>query len=169
MNFRASFLAAGILFTIALPGSALAQSVRLIGDFRDWSAYAASEADGGVCFALSKPTEVTPMPEGYTQAYLYLTRRPAENIENEINLVAGFRFAPDVPATLSVGGKSFELFTKDDAAWLSDSRLNDDLAAVMRAGTTLIIEGTSETGVQVYETFSLAGATAASRAIGGSC
>lgn len=169
MLLRAVVLIAGIVIAALLPSAAMAQSVRLIGDFRDWSAYSASEADGGLCFALSKPTEVTPTPDGYTQAYLYVTHRPSENVSNEINLVAGFSFAPNTPATLSIGGKSFDLFTKDDAAWLLDSKLNDDLAGVMRAGTTLIIEGTSGNGTQVFETFSLAGATAASRAISGDC
>ncbi len=167
MRFRHVLLiAAGAAL---LPTAAAAQSVRLIGDFRDWSAYSAAETDGGLCFALSKPTEVTPQPTDYTQAYLYLTHRPADRVSNEINLVAGFSFAPDTSATLSVGGKSFELFTKDDAAWLSDAKLNDDLAGVMRAGTTLIVQGTASDGTEVYETFSLSGATAASRAISGDC
>jgi hypothetical protein len=39
----------------------------------------------------------------------------------------------------------------------------------MRAGTTLVIEGTNVGGVKVAETFSLSGATAASRAIDGGC
>ena len=95
----------------------LAQSVTQIGTFKDWSAYSASEGAGAMCFAMSKPTTVDPQPDGYTQAYLNLTHRPAENISNELNLVAGFEFAPDQPATLAVGGESFDLITQEDAAW----------------------------------------------------
>lgn len=151
----------------ALAGAASAQSVQLIGQFRDWSSYSASEGAGAVCFAMSRPAEVTPSPDGYTQAYLYLTHRPSENVANELNLVAGFEFAPDQPATLTIGGKSFDLFTQKDAAWLLDAGQNDNLAGALRAGTTLIIEGTTDKGILVTETFSLSGATAASRAIGG--
>jgi hypothetical protein len=146
---------------------ALAQSVQALGDFRDWAAYSASEGTGQVCFAMSKPTEVAPPVDGYTQGYLYLTHRPAEGVSNEINLVAGFDFAPDQPAKLTVGGKSFDLFTQKDAAWLLDSTQNDDLAGALRAGSTVVIEGTTDKGILVTETFSLSGATAASRAIGG--
>ena len=148
-------------------GAASAQSVQSLGDFRDWAAYSASEGAGAVCFAMSKPTDVQPPVDGYTQAYLYLTHRPAENILNEINLVAGFDFAPDQPATLTVGGQTFDLFTQKDAAWLRDSSKNDDLAGAIRAGSSLVIEGTTDKGILVTETFSLSGATAASRAIGG--
>lgn len=165
-RFAFSLLIA-VAASFAFAGAASAQSVQLIGQFRDWSSYSASEGAGAVCFAMSKPGEVTPSPDGYTQAYLYLTHRPSENVANELNLVAGFEFAPDQPATLSVGGKTFDLFTQKDAAWLLDASQNDNLAGAMRAGTSLVIEGTTDKGILVTETFSLSGATAASRAIGG--
>jgi len=165
MFHRAAPLAAALSISLLLATAAEAQSVRLIGDFRDWSAYSASEGAGALCFALSKPKEVTPTPDGFTEAYIYLTNRPAENVRNEINLVAGFPFAPDQPATLTVSGQSFELFTENDAAWLLDPAQNDNLAGAIRAGSTLQIDATSATGVKVTQVFSLSGATAASRAI----
>lgn len=151
----------------AAAAPAAAQSVQALGDFRDWSAYSASDGGGRVCFALSKPKDVTPAVDGYSQAYLYLTNRPGEGVSNEINLVAGFNFAPDQPATLTVGGASFDLFTQKDAAWLLDPSQNDNLAGAIRAGSTLTIEGTTERGILVTQTYSLSGATAASRATGG--
>lgn len=147
----------------------LAQSVTSMGEFKDWSAYSASEGAGAVCFALSKPSSVDPSPDGYTQAYLYLTHRPAENVSNELNLVAGFEFAPDQPATLTVGGKTFDLFTQKDAAWLLDATKNNDLAGAMRAGQSVVVQGTTDKGILVEETFSLSGATAASKAIDAGC
>jgi hypothetical protein len=162
-------LAPTLLFLLAMLSPAVAQSVRLIGDFQAWSAYATSEAAGRLCFALAKPTTVSPRPDGFAEAYLYLTHRPAEGVRNEFSLVAGFVFAPDSVATASVGGRSFELFTENDAAWLLDPTQSDNLASAMRAGATLVIEGTTERGIKVSETFSLSGATAASRAIEGDC
>lgn len=150
------------------PGAALAQSVQLIGEYRDWTAYSA--AGGGtatICFALSQPTDVSPVPDGYTGGYLYLTHRPAENVSNELNFVAGYSFAPDQAATLMVGGQSYDLFTQRDAAWLLDPTQNDNLAGSLRAGSSVTIEATTDKGILVSETFSLSGATAASRAIDG--
>jgi len=162
-------LALSSLAALAIVAPALAQSVRSLGDFRDWSSYAAADGAGPVCFALSKPTQVDPIPDGYAQAYLYLTHRPGENVENEVNLVAGFEFAPDTPAMLTVSGRSFSMFTQADAAWLEDSAQNSTLAGVLRAGSELTIEGVSAKGIRVVETFSLSGATAASRAIDAEC
>lgn len=164
-----SALLLSIAIVAGLTGAAAAQSVQVIGTFKDWAAYSASEGAGAVCFAMAKPATVDPQPDGYTQAYLYLTHRPAENVSNELNLVAGFEFAPDQPATLNVGGKSFDLFTQKDAAWLLDTTQAQNLAGALRAGTTLVIQGTSDKGILVSETFSLSGATAASKAIDSGC
>ncbi|OEO29716.1 hypothetical protein VW23_024450 [Devosia insulae DS-56] len=166
MKFRALAVIATVLVP-ALSGAAMAQSVKLLGEFRDWTAYTATESTGPVCFALSKPTEVSPSPDEFTEAWLYLTNRPSESVRNELNLVAGFIFAPDTPATATVSGQTFELFTDKDAAWLLDPNQNDNLAGALRAGSSVVIEGTSDKGIRIVETFSLSGATAASRAIEG--
>jgi hypothetical protein len=170
MLFRRAAIAVVVsLLASGVAAPALAQSVQLLGTFKDWAAYSASEGAGAVCFAMSKPSDVDPEPDGYTQAYLYLTHRPAENVSNELNLVAGFEFAPDQPATLTVGSRSFDLFTQKDAAWLLDASQTDTLAGAIRAGNTVVIQGTSSKGILVSETFSLSGATAASRAIDSGC
>jgi len=164
MKLRA--LAALATLTVPLlAGSAMAQSVKLLGEYRDWTAYTATESTGPVCFALSRPTEVTPSPDDFTEAWLYLTNRPSESVSNELNLVAGFMFAPDTTATATVSGQSFELFTEKDAAWLQNPSENENLAGALRAGSSVVIEGTSDKGIRITETFSLSGATSASRAI----
>jgi hypothetical protein len=167
MIHRAGAAAVIVCLCCAMPASA--QSVRLVGDYRDWSAYSAAEGAGQICFTLTKPLEVNPIPDGYSQAYLYLTNRPAEAVRNEFNLVAGFAFAPDQPATVSVSGQAFELFTENDAAWLLDPAQGDNLASAIRAGSSLVVDGTSATGIKVQQVYSLSGATAASRAIEGGC
>lgn len=163
-------VAAGLALLAGLmPLAGQAQSVRVLGDFRDWSAYATSQNGAATCFAMSKAKSVSPAPDGFTEAYLYLTHRAGQQVRNELNLVAGFTFAPDSEATLSVGSNSYALFTQGDAAWLDNPAEADTLAGVMRAGSTLVIEGTSDKGIRIAETFSLSGATAASKAIDGEC
>jgi hypothetical protein len=164
MKLRALAAIATVLVP-ALSGAAMAQSVKLLGEFRDWTAYTATESTGPVCFALSKPTEVSPSPDEFTEAWLYLTNRPSESVRNELNLVAGFMFAPDTSAIATISGQTFELFTDKDAAWLLNPSENDNLAGALRAGSSVVIEGTSDKGIRIVETFSLSGATAASRAI----
>ena len=163
MLLRAVLLAS--LASLTLVGGALAQNVRLLGDHRDWSSYAATDATGPVCFAMTKPKDVNPQPDGYKAGSLYITNRPGENIKNEFNLVAGFSFQPDSTATVNVSGQVLKLFTQNDAAWLDDAGQSDALASAIRAGSTMVVEGTSAAGIKVVETFSLSGATAASQSM----
>jgi hypothetical protein len=155
------------LLTALSAAPAFAQPVRLIGEFRDWTAYSAAEGAGALCFMMSTARETAPEPDGFTAAHLYITSRPREGLRDEFNLIAGFNFAPDSPASVSVGGTSFPLFTERDAAWLLDPAQSGNLAGAMRAGSALVVEATSERGIKVKQTFSLSGATAAYRALEG--
>lgn len=165
-RFSTMVLAAGM---VLISSAAQAQSVRLLGDFRDWSAYTTAEGANKLCFVLSKPKDVRPTPDGYSDAYLYLTHRPGESVRNEFNFVAGYGFAPETAAVVSIGGRSYNLFVEADAAWLDDPSQSDNIAGSMRAGSSMTVEGTTAQGVQVTQTFSLSGITAASRAMDREC
>jgi hypothetical protein len=164
-----SALALALVASLAFTAGASAQQVRLLGEHRAWSSYAANDASGEVCFAMTKPESVAPTPDGYSQAYIYITNRPAENVSNEFNLVAGFSFQPDSLATVSVGGQAFNLFTQGDAAWLDDTGQAGALASAIRAGSSMVVEGTTAAGIKVMQTYSLSGATAAQQSIGAEC
>jgi hypothetical protein len=145
----------------------MAQSARVLGDFRDWSSFAADDGSGTICFAMTKPKTSDPAAEG--QAYLYITNRPGEDVSGEFNVVAGYTFQTGSVATVSVGGQSFSLFTQNDAAWLDDSGQSAALAAAIRAGSALTVQGVNAAGTQVIQNYSLSGATAAQQAIGAEC
>jgi hypothetical protein len=161
-----AFAIALSVFAAAAPS---AEAATKIGSFHGWSAYSAGSGDSAICFAVAKPDTVSPSPDGYTQAYLYLTHRPSEGVDAELNVVAGFPLAPDQPVALSVDGHAYPLFSKDDAAWLKDPTQNGNLAGNMRAGSSVVVDLVSTKGQKVRESFSLAGATAASKAIGSGC
>jgi len=166
---RSFALPLALVVSLAGIGAAQAQSARVLGDFRDWSSYAADDGGGTVCFAMTRPKSTQPTPEGYADAYLYITNRPGENVMNEFNVVAGYTFQTGSMAVASVGGRDFPLFTQNDAAWLDDSSQSANLAAAIRAGSTVTVTGTSAAGVQIVQTYSLSGATAAQQAIGAEC
>lgn len=161
--------ASALLAVLASTAIASAQSVRLLGDFRDWSAYTTSQGAGKLCFVLSKPQNVSPQPDGFTEAYLYLTHRPGESLRNEFNFVAGYELAPETAARVTIGGANYDLFVESDAAWLDDPAQSDNVAGSMRAGSSMSIQTTTAQGVAVTQTFSLSGVTAASRAIDREC
>ncbi len=158
-----------ILLILLSVSASMAQSVQLLGDYKDWSAYSSAQSSQKLCFVISKAKNVNPKPEGFTQSYLYLSHRPDENIKNEFNFIAGHEFAPESEAKLIIGGQTYDLFTKGDAAWLSDIAQTNNVAGQMRAGSILTIEGITKDNTKITHTFSLSGVTAASRAIDREC
>ncbi|ODT79996.1 MAG: hypothetical protein ABS76_17525 [Pelagibacterium sp. SCN 64-44] len=161
------FALALVLASAALP--AQAQSARVLGDFRDWSSYAADDGSGTICFAMTKPKSTQPAAAVAGEAYVYVTNRPGEDVVTEFNVVAGYTFQTGSVAKVAVGGQSFALFTQGDAAWLDDSAQAANLAAAIRAGSTLVVTGTAADGTEVTQSYSLSGATAAQQAIGAEC
>ena len=159
--------ALAIALALAAAAPAMAQSARVLGDFRDWSSYAADDGSGTLCFAMSKPKSTEPAAGG--EAYLYITNRPGEDVVSEFNVVAGYTFQTGSVATVRVGGQSFPLFTQGDAAWLDDAGQSAALAAAIRAGSSMTVEGTNASGARVVQNYSLSGATAAQQAIGAEC
>ena len=166
---RHSALPLALVLARAALSPVQAQSARVLGDFRDWSSYAADDGSGTVCFAMTKPKTTEPTPEGYGDAYLYITNRPGEDVVNEFNIVAGYTFQTGSVAVATVSGQDFSLFTQNDAAWLDDAAQAANLAAAIRAGSTVVVTGTSAAGTEIVQTYSLSGATAAQQAIGAEC
>ncbi|AEQ53258.1 invasion associated locus B family protein [Pelagibacterium halotolerans] len=170
MAFRfADILTIATIATGVCLSPALGQSVRILGEHNAWSAYATTESAGQICFVLSRPTATEPTPAGFTEAYFYITHRPAQGIRSEINVVSGYQFEPQSMATLTVGSQNFELFTEGDAAWMAEPGQSETAVQAIRAGSTMSVTGTSADGQSVRQSFSLSGATAAGRAMDGAC
>ncbi|MBN15445.1 MAG: hypothetical protein CMJ15_09540 [Pelagibacterium sp.] len=165
----ANIVALAAIVTGVWLSPAVGQSVRILGEHNAWTAYATAESAGQICFVLSRPTSTEPIPAGFTEAYFYITHRPAQGIRSEINLVSGYQFAPESSATLTAGSQDFELFTEGDAAWMADPSQSANAVQAIRAGSTMSVTGTSADGQSIRQTFSLSGATAAGRSMDEAC
>jgi hypothetical protein len=135
---------------------ALAQEVTLLEKFKDWSAYAAPGSPK-VCFAVAKPAQSTPKGVKRGPIYFYISRWPADNVVNEVSVKMGYPFAEGAKVTLTVGSGKFELFTKDEGAFVEKPEMETKLIEAMKTGTTMKIEGKSSRGTSTSDTYSLNG------------
>lgn len=161
-------VAVAALFCLTISGPASAQDKDL-GTFRDWNAQAYSEGGGRVCNIWSNPKK----EEGnYTRrgdVFAFVAHRPAEGRRNEISFQIGYTFKNGSELSAAIGGRTFSLFTEGGSAWLRSVEEDDAMVAAMKAGSTLVIRGTSSRGTATKDTFSLSGFTAAMRAIDQEC
>ena len=70
---------------------------------------------------------------------------------------------------MAIGKRTFQLFTNADTAWARNKKDDAALVRAMRAGSRMIVTGTSSRGTKTKDTYSLSGISAAHKAIGKAC
>jgi hypothetical protein len=140
------------------PGGA---SATLVASFEDWGVYTAQSGRSKICYALSQPKDRLPKGLNRDPAYLFVSFRPAENVENEVALVMGFPTKEDAPAEAAIGTTSYALLPKEENAWLKDPAQEDPAIASMMKGSDLLVKVQSQRGNQLTDRYSLIGFTKA--------
>jgi invasion protein IalB len=151
---RAVRAACAVAALVATP--ALAQEVALLEKFKDWSAYAAPGSPK-VCFAVSKPTNSNPKNVKRGPIFFYISQWPADKVVNEISVKMGYPFSEGAKATVTVGSAKFELFTKDEGAFVDKPETEAKIIEAMKTGNTMKIDGKSARGTATSDTYSLNG------------
>ena len=152
--YRAVRAACAVAALVATP--ALAQEVTLLEKFKDWSAYAAAGSPK-VCFAVAKPTNSNPKTVKRGPIFFYISQWPADKVVNEISVKMGYPFSEGAKVTVTVGSAKFELFTKDEGAFVDKPETEAKIIEAMKTGNTMKIEGKSARGTATSDTYSLNG------------
>jgi Invasion associated locus B (IalB) protein len=147
---------------------AFAQEVTLLEKFKDWSAYAASGTPK-VCFAVAKPKESTPKAVKRGPIFFYISRWPADNVVDEISVKMGYPFGAGAKATATIGSAKFELFTKDEGAFVEKPDMEAKLIEAMKSSNTMKIEGKSARGTATSDVYSLNGLSDALERVAKEC
>ena len=153
---RRAIQAACVIWALSFT-PALAQDVTLLQKFKDWSAYAATGTPK-VCFAVAKPKDSNPK-KGIKRdpVFFYISRWPADNVVNEVSVKMGYPFGSGAKATVTVGTAKFELFTKDEGAFVEKPEIETKLVEAMKGASTMKIEGKSSRGTVTSDIYSLEG------------
>lgn len=164
------FLALALTFGCVAGGSVLAAGAKAIATYNAWSAHVIAEKSGKICYAHSEPKNSEGKYTVRGPTYVQVAHRTRAKAANEVSVTAGYPYKKGSDVTVTIDGKQkFDLFTDDDTAWSRDAAGDRDLVAAMRAGTTMVIMGTSSRGTLTTDTYSLSGFTAAHKAIGKAC
>jgi invasion protein IalB len=162
--------AAGVVCVILglTTAPAVAQEVKLLEKYNDWSVYTA-DGDGKVCFAVSQPKSSTPKNVRRGPIYFYISSYPKDKVTSEISVKMGYPFAPGGKVAVNIGSTKFELFTKDEGAFIEKTEDEAKLVDAMKAGSAMTVKGRSARGTNTTDNYSLSGATAALERIAKEC
>jgi hypothetical protein len=147
---------------------AIAQEVKLLQKYSDWAAYM-SEGSPKVCFAVSQPRDSSPKNVRRGPIYFYVSHYPGDKVAGEISVKMGYPFAPGAKVTVTIGNDKFELFTKDEGAFVEKTEDEAKLVAALKAGSSMKIQGRSARGTNTSDTYSLSGTTDAIERIAKEC
>lgn len=163
-------LCAGILgLGLLVPGTGAAQQVDTLGRSQDWTAYTMTENGQKVCYVASQPKKDEGNYDQRGEIYTLITHRPQNNEFYVVTVYAGYPYKEGSSVSLSVDNKkTFPLFTHGESAWALDEH-DRKIVDAMKAGTEMVIKGTSSRGTATTDTYSLLGVTAALNTIDKAC
>ena len=138
----------------------VAQEVKLLQKFNDWAAYV-SQGSPKVCFAVSQPRKSLPRNVRRGPIYLYVAEYPSDKIAGEVSVKMGYPFPPGGKVTVTIGKESFELFTKDEGAFIEKPEDEAKIVAALKAGSTMTVKGRSARGTNTTDEYSLSGTSGA--------
>ncbi len=137
---------------------AIAQEVKLLQKYNKWAAYI-SEGSSKVCFAVSQPESSTPNNVRRGPIYFYVSHYPGDKVVGEISVKMGYPFAPGGKVTVTVGNEKFELFTKEEGAFVEKAEDEAKLLTALKSGNSMTVKGRSARGTNTSDTYSLGGTT----------
>ena len=134
-----------------------AAATQLLGKSGGWAAYASQDRTGRVCYLIGQPQKSEPAGLARKPPMAMVTHRPAEKIANVVSLVEGYALKEGSSVALEIGGRKFELFTKDDSAWASTAELDKAIVAALAKGRRAVVKGIPQKGPPTTDIYALAG------------
>ncbi|MBN9252224.1 MAG: hypothetical protein BGO03_07000 [Mesorhizobium sp. 61-13] len=149
------------LVLIAAATPALAQQATKIGQHNAWGTYSYQATNGKVCYVLTVPTDKQPPTLDHGDMFFFVSQRPGQQVSYEPQFIAGYNFQENSKVTVSVGDKSFTMFTRGKSAWVENAAEEPVLIAAMKGGTDMKVQAKSGRGNATNYVFSLKGISAA--------
>jgi hypothetical protein len=151
----------------APPGMQQATPVAIFGD---WNVFVNGDGRNKLCYAIAQPQTRSPKTLKRDTAYLFVSVRKGENVQNEVAVMLGF---PSKPAaaqvrpgaaaaptdpSLNLGSNRYGLVVKDGNAWLQNPAEEARVVSEMSGrNPKLVIKTTSMRGNPTSDEYALGG------------
>jgi hypothetical protein len=162
---RAQILAFSCLIALTSAVPVMAQSAAKVGQHNAWGVYSYDTKGGKVCYVLTVPTDKEPKGLDHGNVFFFISQRPGQNVSYEPQFIAGYDLQEKSKVTVTVGDKSFSMFTRGQSAWLENAAEEPQLIAGIKGGSEMAVAAKSKRGNDTKYTFSLKGVTAALQSI----
>lgn len=135
----------------------------MLKQFDAWGVYAYKTGGSSSCYMLTIPKDQKPSDVDHGNNYFLLVPTRSAAAEYEPQAMMGYPLKAGPSVSVRIGDQRFRLFTKEKNAWLRNPARVPEMIDAMRAGSEMIVKGTSWRGTETRYTYSLNGVTAALR------
>jgi hypothetical protein len=159
-----------ISLVLGAAAPALSQQMQNLGTFKTWTAWKGTDANGEMCYISAAPKSTAPEGVKRSPIHFLVIHRKGLGTKNEVQTLIGYPFnTGSSNASAAIDGKAFPMVTEGEAAWLASTADEPNFVAALKAGTVLVVKGTSQRGTDTTDTYDLAGVTAAMNEIDKAC
>lgn len=145
--------------------SEISSTPLLISRHRTWSAYRLKDsAKEATCYVAGTPVKITPDDRNHGDIFFMLTKY-ASNRSFEPHFTVGYPFKTSSSVRVKIGETSFNMFTKDDDAWVEKISQEAAFLSAMKSAASMELTGFTNRGTAVKYHFSLNGIAAALNAL----
>lgn len=165
------FIAAalGLFAFCGLGADAQANEAVEIGKFGNWAAYTLVEDGKKICYMVGEPDKKEGVYNTRGDVFALITHRPTQSVRDVFSYISGYSYEAGSPASVTIDGKEFSLFTQEETAWTPDGATDSALAKAIQKGSKMVVKGTSKRGNLTTDTFILKGTGEAYKAISKAC
>jgi len=139
--------------TAAEPAAAGPKKVATHGK---WDVYV-QPGKAKLCYALSKAQKRAPANLKDTDAFIFISSRPAQNVRNEIAIKMGVDLKPDAKPTIVMGPTKFAMVANGTDLFVENAAEERSVVAAMRKGSELVVRAVSKRGNDITDSYALAG------------
>jgi len=157
MLFKKYFI---LVFLILFSFSAIANTPRSTGKYKNWESFTVETDKGKICFAQTIPTKRAPASIKREKSKLFVTFRPSESIKDEVSLTSGHDYKSST-VTASSGKKRYSFFSQKNFAWLLDDQEERNFIKLMKKATNVIVKARTTKGAETTDHYSMMGFTKA--------
>ena len=159
-----------VIVTSLMVPTAFAEPVEMLVS-KKWGAYRYDNDNGRICFVSSVPIKSKGKydPKNRGDIRVFVSHGPGKAERDVVQVIAGYRYKPQSDVSLTIDGKSFNLFTIEDRAYAESDEDDRRIITLMKRGSRMTVVGISSRGTKTTDTYSLSGFTKTKAVIDKTC
>lgn len=101
--------------------------------------------------------------------HIYVSAWPKDGIRTEFSVKGGYRFKKNTAVQVTIGTATFQLFARNDRAFVRNPTEELKLIEAMKKGSRMTVKGVSEQGTGTTDSYSLIGLSQALQELASGC